>query len=238
MKPYVICHMLSSLDGKIDPLSLKKIAKNNEYETIGAMFCSDAWICGRETMQQHFAEKNPFISLSHKAAGPQPVFVARQAESYAISVDTHGKLRWAGDEIAGDHLICITSEQVPEDYLAMLRQKSISYIVAGQATIDLDQAVNLLGKHFGIETLLLEGGGHINGAFLEENLVDEISILIVPGIDGRHGVPSVFDGIHADDHTAFPLELKSVEQRDKGTLWIRYNVKRHETQKRSSNAEA
>lgn len=238
MKPYVICHMLSSLDGKIDPHSLREIARSNEYESIGAMFSADAWICGRETMQQHFAEKNPFVSLSHKPAGPQPVFVARRAESYAISIDTHGKLCWSSDEIAGDHLICIISEQAPEDYLAMLKQKGISYIVAGQSTIDLAQAVSLLDRYFGIGTLLLEGGGHINGAFLEANLVDEISLLIVPGVDGRHDVPSVFDGIPTDNDTAFPLELKSVERRDKDTLWIRYNVKRDETEKRSSNAEA
>ena len=35
------------------------------------------------------------------------------------------------------------------------------------------QAINLLTEHFGIRTLLLEGGGHINGAFLEAGLVDE-----------------------------------------------------------------
>lgn len=34
-----------------------------------------------------------------------------------------------------------------------------------------------------LRTLLLEGGGHINGAFLEGGLVDELSLLIVPGID-------------------------------------------------------
>jgi riboflavin biosynthesis pyrimidine reductase len=34
-----------------------------------------------------------------------------------------------------------------------------------------------------IRRLLLEGGGHINGAFLQAGLVDEISLLLVPGVD-------------------------------------------------------
>jgi 2,5-diamino-6-(ribosylamino)-4(3H)-pyrimidinone 5'-phosphate reductase len=88
-----------------------------------------AWICGRTTMQQHFAEDEPFVSASNMPTGPRPVFVARRAKSYTIAVDTLGKLRWSGENLDGDHLICAVSEQVPEDYLAMLREKGISHIV-------------------------------------------------------------------------------------------------------------
>lgn len=57
------------------------------------------------------------------------------------------------------------------DYLTMLRGKGISYIVSGEPSIDLGEAVDLLGQHFGSRILLLEGGGHINGAFLEADLI-------------------------------------------------------------------
>ena len=80
-------------------------------------------------MQQHFAEDEPFVSASNMPTGPRPVFVARRAKSYTIAVDTLGKLRWSGENLDGDHLICAVSEQVPEDYLAMLREKGISHIV-------------------------------------------------------------------------------------------------------------
>src|SRR2546427_2552409 len=123
MKPYIICHMLSSVDGKINGGALSAVTREGEYETTGAQLNGDAWICGRTTMQQHFAEEEPFVSASNTLAGPQPVFVARQAESYAISVDTGGKLRWPGGDLNGDHLICLVSEQAPQDYLAMLREK-------------------------------------------------------------------------------------------------------------------
>jgi riboflavin biosynthesis pyrimidine reductase len=86
--------------------------------------------------------------------------------------------------------------------------------------------VNLLADHFGIRTLLLEGGGHINGGFLQAGLVDEVSLLMVPGIDGRHDIPAVFDGVAPSRHTAVPLKLKSVEQREGNALWIRYEVVR------------
>jgi riboflavin biosynthesis pyrimidine reductase len=218
--------MLSSVDGKIDGAALRGVTKAGEYEATGTMLNGDAWICGRTTMQQHFAEDEPFVSASNKPAGPQPVFVARRAKSYAISVDTLGKLRWPGGDLDGDHLICVLSERAPADYLAMLREKQISYIVSGASSVDLADALNQLGEHFGIRTLLLEGGGHINGAFLEADLVDEISLLIVPGIDGRHEIPAVFDGVSPSRKTAVPLTLKSVERREKDALWIRYDIVR------------
>ena len=202
------------------------VAGDSEYEATGAKLNGDAWICGRTTMQQHFAEEASFVSASNTSAGPQPVYVARRADSYAISVDTLGKLRWSSGDLDGDHLICVVSERVTADYLTILREKGISYVVAGEPLVDLSEAVNQLGEHFGVRTLLLEGGGHINGAFLQAGLVDDVSLLLVPGIDGRDDIPTVFDGMNPTKHTAVPLKLKSVEQRGNDTLWIRYTVVR------------
>jgi 2,5-diamino-6-(ribosylamino)-4(3H)-pyrimidinone 5'-phosphate reductase len=98
--------------------------------------------------------------------------------------------------------------------------------------------VNQLEKHFGIRTLLLEGGGHLNGAFLQADLVDEVSLLVVPGIDGRHNIPGVFDRVSPSRNTVVPLRLKSVEQRGRDALWIRYEVVRSETAERRNNAKA
>ena len=226
MRPHIICHMLSSVDGKIDGAALRAVTASGDYEATGTTLEGDAWICGRTTMQQHFAEDKPFVSATNRAAGPQPVHVARKAKSFAISVDTAGELRWASSDIDGDHLICVVSERAPEDYLSLLRDKGISYVVAGESAVDLVKAVNLLGEHFGIRRLLLEGGGHINGAFLQADLVDELSLLLVPGIDGRHEIPAVFDGVSPARKAAVPLRLLSVERRDKDALWLRYEVVR------------
>lgn len=152
--------------------------------------------------------------------------MARKAESYAISVDTLGRLRWASGDLDGDHLIGVVSERVPTDYLTMLREKGISYVVVGQPKVDLAAALERLAEHFGIRTLLLEGGGHINGAFLEAGLVDEVSLLLVPGIDGRHEISAVFDGVSPSRRTAVPLKLKLVERREMDALWLRYDVVR------------
>ena len=223
-RPHIICHMAASIDGKIDGSALRDVMHAGEYESLHSKLRGNAWICGRTAMQQHFASTEPFVSKTNTAAGPQPLYVARRADSYAISVDTLGKLQWASNDVAGDHLICIVSQRVPNDYLSELRKKQISYIVSGDSSVDLPAAVCLLYEHFGIRTLLLEGGGHINGAFIQADLVDEVSLLLLPGIDGRHDIPAVFDGVVRTNAKATPLKLKSIERRDFDALWIRYEV--------------
>jgi hypothetical protein len=49
MRPYIICHMLSSVDGKIDGAALSGVMPKGEYEATGAKLKGDAWICGRTT---------------------------------------------------------------------------------------------------------------------------------------------------------------------------------------------
>ncbi|MBA4064822.1 MAG: hypothetical protein C0501_14135 [Isosphaera sp.] len=220
-RPHVICHMMASIDGRIDS-AVTSAANAGDYEATGRALEGDAWVCGRTTMEQHFAD-GASDSRQGPPAGPQPVHVARRAESYAVAVDTTGKLRWSGGDLDGDHLICVVSERATDEYLAALREGHISYVVAGASEVDLQRAADALGEHFGIRRLLLEGGGRINGAFLRAGLVDEVSLLLVPGIDGRTGVPAVFDGLAGEG--LFPLRLASVERRGE-TLWIRYDVVR------------
>ena len=81
-----------------------------EYEAFTAKLDGDAWICGRTTMQQHFAEDEPFVSATKTPAGPQPSYVARRSDSYADFRRYLGKLRWSSNDLDGDHLICIVSE--------------------------------------------------------------------------------------------------------------------------------
>ncbi len=225
MRPRIICHMIATVDGKIDGEALEAVSDIDEYERVAAALGGDAWLNGRTTMQEHFAA-GTFTPASSAPAGPQPPFVARRAESYAVSVDTLGKLRWSGGDFDGDHVVCAVSEQAPAEYLTMLRETGVSYIVAGESSVDLGAAVTTLGEQFGIRTLLLEGGGNINGSFLKAGLIDELSLLLVPGIDGRHDVAAVFDGVSPEGHRAVQLELKSVEQRARGVLWLRYDVVR------------
>jgi CO/xanthine dehydrogenase FAD-binding subunit len=82
--------MVATIDGS----SLKAITKGTEYEDTGAQRGGDAWVCGRVTMQQHFAEEGRFDSQDGHLAWERSVHVARRADSYAIAVYTNGSLLW------------------------------------------------------------------------------------------------------------------------------------------------
>lgn len=66
------------------------------------------------------------------------------------------------------------------------------------------------------------GWGKISGSFLTADLIDEVSILIGPEIDGRTG-PSLFDG-RSDSHPV-TLQLKTVQSYNDDAVWLRYPVK-------------
>jgi 2,5-diamino-6-(ribosylamino)-4(3H)-pyrimidinone 5'-phosphate reductase len=229
-RPRVICHMSATIDGRIDPAAMKVIAAAGDYETLGSQLGGSAWICGRVTMQKHFASGEPLTLINNSSpAGPQAPYVARKADSYAIAVDTKGRLNWTSSDLDGDHLVSLLSEQVAKGYLDYLRNLGISYLVCGKDSVDLSAALEKLVEHFGIRTLLLEGGGQINGAFLEAGLVDEVSLLLQPGIDGRSDIATVFDGLSVsgeknDNFRAVRLKLHSIQRQSNDALWLRYEV--------------
>ena len=137
-----------------------------------------------------------------------------------------GRLRWPDAEIDGHPLLCIVSEDASQEYLEALRQQGISYIATGKNSIDLPQAMHLLRRDFGVERLAVLGGGHINGGFLTAGLIDEISLMIAPGVDGRRGWTAVFDGIADQERQPVHLSLTDVERFDNGTVWLRYKTER------------
>ena len=91
--------------------------------------------------------------------------------------------------------------------------------------MNLKKTLEKLRSHFGIETMLLEGGGKINGSFLASDLIDEVSVLVAPVADGSIGTPTLFDMSNVRG-PAHPLTLMSVEERRGDIVWLRYKRKR------------
>jgi riboflavin biosynthesis pyrimidine reductase len=227
-RPYIICLMMTTLDGKIltenwgsNP-KVKELAKS--FETIHETFGIGAWIVGRTTMEKDFTEgENPVFKTDHGPIDRNDFVAAGDASSFAIALDAQGKLGWKAPLMKGDHVITILTEKVSDDYLAHLQEIGVSYIFAGTSTIDLHIALEKLYTLFHIEKLMLEGGGRINGSFLNEDLIDEYHQLLLPLADGSAGSSTVFE-IDAErrkpDATLFQLEeVKKIEH---DVLWLKY----------------
>lgn len=111
-------------------------------------------------------------------------------------------------------------------YIDYLRDKGISFIATGKGSINLADAMQTLADEFGVERLAVLGGGLINGGFLAAGLIDEVSLLLAPGIDGREGWRAMFDGIKDQKKLPTKLALQSVEKFEGDVLWIKYKVER------------
>lgn len=221
-KPYIICHMMSLLDGRIDCEVTEKIETGDEYyDALNQLDCPST-LMGRVTMQMHYASEEPFIANSIQPIGEESFHVAIQTRGYIIAIDTMGKLKWPHNQFDGMPLLVITSEDCPKEYLDTLTKQYISWIAVGKGSINLKRAMEILRTEFGVEKLSVTGGGNINAAFLKEGLLDEVSMMWCPGIDGRGGMTATFDGLPKD----FPptkLKLTSVEKLGE-IIWAKYKL--------------
>ena len=225
-RPYIICHMMASLDGRIDCDMTEQIDDTNHYyEALEQLECPSV-MEGKITLVKHSALPGFFQGTQpYKDAGRQ-VYKAVEAEGYAIGVDTSGTLLWGDDttEHFGKPLLMILSEKASEEYLDYLKSKQISYLTIGQDTIDLKAAMEILHREFGVQRLAVVGGGHINGSMLDLGLIDEVSMMYGYGIDGREGMAAAFDG-RPMNRGPVRLTFKSVTEQD-GIVWMRYLVGR------------
>ena len=224
MKPHVICHMMASLDGRIITQRWGATTSTKAYETTAATFDAQAWLCGRVTMEKDFTDGlQPDLQPGSAPPDRHDYVADARATSFAIAIDAHGKLGWELGAIDDDHIISILTEQVSDEYLAYLRRQGVSYLFGGAQELDFALVLDKLGRLFPIKTILLEGGGHINGSLLKAGLVDELSLLHYPVIDGAASSPTIFEQGEQPGPPA-QLHLQHVEQLPDGLLWLRYSV--------------
>jgi len=228
MKPHVICHMVASVDGRILNSRWRPKGANSGtlFERLHDQLEGDAWLVGRVTGRE-FARREAYPAHVAGSWPRKPWIVRRDADAYGVVLDAHGKIAWGRADIGGDPIVVVLTEQVPDAHLAGLRADGVSWIFAGRQEVDLALTLEILNGELGIERLLLEGGGGANGAFLRAGLVDEISLAIVPAVDGAKGAPSVFDSSDAEGGVRAPVEamtLQSCEVLDGGAVWLRYEL--------------
>lgn len=227
MKPYVICHMVSSVDGRTlgSRWRPQGIDSAGLFERLHDQLGGDAWVIGRVTGEE-FAKGQAYPDRTDQAFPREPWLARRDADAYGVALDAHGKIAWGRADIGGDPIVVVLTEQVSDAHLAGLRKEGVSYIFAGEQALDLGLALEILNRELGVERLLVEGGGTANGAFLRAGLIDEISLVICPAVDGAKGAPSVFD---SPDESAGrapvrAMTLESAQTLDGGAVWLRYRL--------------
>ncbi len=233
MRPYIICHMGTSIDGRLHPSRFTSAAAGvpsavlpGHYERIHERFEADGWIVGRKTMSE-MAKGAERAAINAPKLAREAHVGNRNGRKLAIGIDPSGRVHYGKDNVGGDHAVAVLGEQVSDAHLAELRADGVSYVFAGFGGDDLAGAMEQIASIFGARKLLLEGGGSINGAFLKHKLIDEISSLIFPAVDGVAGTQSIVDyhGAEGDRPGAGQaLRLTHCETLEGGMVWLRHVV--------------
>jgi len=230
MKPYVICHMCTTIDGRILPDRWPELPGGKSpaslFETTADSFGISAWVVGTTTMRE-FAGRNVRLKAARGRIERTDYVADERARGFAIGADAKGALRFQKADLEGDHVVLLVSDRVESRYLAHLQDAGVSYLFCGRDRVDVGVALDKIRLVLGIRRLMLEGGGTFNGEVLHAGLVDEISQVIVPVADGGRGVTTVFD-IPGDPprKAAALLRLTSHRRLPGGSIWLRYRVAR------------
>ena len=232
-RPYVICHILSSLDGKINgPFMAAEVTGllGKEYGRIRTEMNADAWLYGTTTVNEFLNFRKPV--LEEKTCVPEGDFIAGdETTPYFVALDAKGELGWESGRFANKgraeaHVIEILTEAASMSYRAYLRKCGVSYILAGKTELDCEMAMEKLQRLFHIEKLLICGGGAADWTFLQAGMVDELSLVLSPVTDGSSGTASVFTQIPSlSEGKPVEFDLKAVERIGDGGLYLNYLAK-------------
>lgn len=236
-RPYIFCHMMTSLDGKI----MGNYMDTPEGTAAGDVFYNisfgkdpyykhQGWLSGRVTTDDNFTFYEKPELDEHVPTVPDGDFVAEETGMYYVSVDPSGKLGWKDSTLryvdTTAHVIEVLTGKASNAYKAFLRKLGISYIIAGEDALDYGLVLTKLRELFGIETLMLGGGAALNWSFIQAGMCDEVSVVIAAAADGSPATQTLFmarDGLSEDTPVGFDLQEAKVM--DGGSVWLRYLVK-------------
>lgn len=140
-KPFVVCHMLTSLDGKIDGKYMSAPACSpalEKYGEIRGFYGCEATLYGTTTMLGSYSAGRAPAKLPDSPVAPW-------------------KITWQ-NRTCKTTLFLLT-RQVNPQYLAYLQPFDISYVFAGKEYLDCALLLHKRKTLFGIEKLMVAGGG-------------------------------------------------------------------------------
>ena len=230
-RPYITCHILQSLDGKISGSFFGEtsvFASLSIYNRMKEEYQADAIIYGRTTAEQLFAHGKP-MGIDDTPAKRENFIADKKAKQYLIVTDPDGSLYWNDAYVTGRsldhaHVIMLLCESAGDSYLNYLQKMGISYLMCGDKDINLTMAMEMASEIFGIKKALLLGGGLTNGAFAAEDLIDELSLVIVPVLDGSSTVPTLCESGDFLRGGVDPLSfrLNQVKKLKDSGIWLDY----------------
>lgn len=201
-RPWVRCKLATSLDGRTamsngeshwitGPKSREDVqfwrARSSAILTgIGTVIADDC----RLTLRREQLTMTQFPSeLADEVLANPPL---------RVILDTHLKIAESANVLNNDApTLVITSERATQQHANKLERMQTSSLnlsvecvgLTPQGRLDLEAVLQLLGRKYHCNDLLLEAGAQLSGALLQEGLIDELIVYQAPILLGSKGRP-------------------------------------------------
>lgn len=219
MRPKIILHNSISLDG-----SLTSFEPNMQlHYQIAGWYKPDAHLIGSNTIKagiELFGDgvlpEEPSDFQKPKRDMKLPLWVV---------IDSGGTLEGLLHtcrrfELCRD-VVVIVSKKTPKRYLQYLDDRQYGHHCVGTNSVDLKEALYLLSKKYHVKKVLTDTGRILGNLLLNQDLVDEISLLVHPVIVGKESY-TIFSEIDKNLNVSL-VKCKRMEQH---YLWLVYQTKK------------
>ncbi len=232
-KPYIIIHTHTTIDGNINHVEeeASRLYQEIALDPNKQQFNIQGYLNGKTTTEDNMTfYKKPALDENAPVVPEGDYIADPDAPMYYLSIDARGELAFEENTFGygnvPSHIVEVLTEQASNAYKDFLRRKKISYIIAGKDQIDFNVMLDKFYNLFNIKRMMVGGGGTLNWSFVQQGLVDEVSMILAPIANGD---PDECRFFMAKEPYSFikptTFKLKSVEQLEHDTLWIRYTVK-------------
>jgi len=217
MLPKVILHNSVSLDG-----SLTNFEPNmGLHYQIAGKYNADAHLIGSNTVKVGVELYGGDVPLEEKQDFAKPERSERLP--YWVIPDTKGILKGLLHtcrrfEFCRD-VIVLVSEETPAEYVRHLEERNYDYHIVGKKHVDLERALELLSKKYGVKTVLADTGRILGNLLLNQGFVKEISLLIHPVIVGTTSY-----NMFSNSNKTSKLKLRKKETLEKNYVWLVYTL--------------
>ena len=227
--PHVTVYNEISLDGRIEGFATDAV----RYYRQALSWRVDAILMGSVTAASfgpaESAEEQAGSGPVVEAAPVVPGFedLVYEPRPLLVVPDSAGRVRnwrhaqaqpWYGGYLA------LVARHTPADHLAYLDRRGVDHLSCGDHRVDLAEALRELREHHGVESVLTDGGGALNGALFAAGMVDEVAVLLDPVVSGLSTARSLVQLPHDRDGAGIWMRLCEVERLADGVLLLRYQL--------------
>jgi 2,5-diamino-6-(ribosylamino)-4(3H)-pyrimidinone 5'-phosphate reductase len=221
--PQIIMHNEISLDGSITGYKSNMML----YYQISQAYHTDMVFVGSATAKKGLEMFLDNIPKENQEDFIQPTSEEKLENPYWLIPDSKGILMnllhvYRKSSFCRD-VIILTNNSTPKAYIDYLKKRNYLVLHSHTNNTDLKKILPEIKNRFKVETLLTDSGGILNSILLEQNMIDEISLLISPNLIGET-TKNLFRSLKTKENTPINLELLEVRALTNSYLHVRYQI--------------